>query len=90
MQRQAHIFYSGSVQGVGFRFTAEAIAAKLGVCGWVKNLPSGQVEIVAEAEEKALDDFLSEMQKAFSHYIREVDVEWLNPQGKFKHFGVEF
>jgi len=90
MKKQAHCFYSGRVQGVGFRFTAESLANKLGVCGWVKNLPDGRVEIVAQAEEAALKSFLKEIEQALSYYIRGVDVQWLNPSGDFKSFGVEF
>ena len=46
------------MQGVGFRFTAEAIARKFKVNGWVSNLRDGRVEVVAEGEESALKDFL--------------------------------
>ncbi len=49
MKKQVRVYYSGRVQGVGFRFTAESIANDLGVTGWVKNSRDGGVEIVAEA-----------------------------------------
>ena len=48
---------SGRVQGVGFRFFAEAAAAREGVHGWVRNLPDGRVEISAEGEADAMDRF---------------------------------
>ncbi|MFA5275844.1 MAG: acylphosphatase [Candidatus Omnitrophota bacterium] len=90
MKKRLHVFYSGNVQGVGFRFTILAIAANLGVCGWVKNLGDGRVELVAESEEKMLAPFLERVQKDFGSYIDKVDVEWLPPTGEFKKFGINF
>ena len=49
MQRRTHVFYSGRVQGVGFRFTTEDLARNLGVTGWARNLRNGQVEVAVEA-----------------------------------------
>ena len=48
---------SGRVQGVGFRFFAEAAAAREGLHGWVQNLPDGRVEISAEGEAEAIARF---------------------------------
>ena len=48
---------SGRVHGVGFRFFAQAAAAREGVHGFVRNLPDGRVEISAEGDREALDRF---------------------------------
>ena len=48
---------SGRVQGVGFRYFAEAAAAREGVAGWVRNLPDGRVEVVAEGDADAIERF---------------------------------
>jgi len=90
MKKQVHVLFSGRVQGIGFRFTAENIAAKLGICGWVKNLNDGRVEILVEGEEKTLKDFLAELNQYFAKYIRDTGVEWTEATNKFKDFGVEF
>jgi acylphosphatase len=90
MKKQIHAYYSGRVQGVGFRFTAIEFARDLGVCGWVKNLRDGRVEMTAEAEENALVDFLTQISKTFSRYIQDADVEWLEATGEFKDFGIQF
>jgi len=49
---------AGRVQGVGFRFFAERAARQAGVAGWVRNLPDGTVETVAEGEEDAVSKYL--------------------------------
>ena len=90
MLKRVEAIYSGRVQGVGFRFTAESIAAKSGVRGWVKNLNDGRVEVAAEAEEKALKDFLQGIDQYFSRYIQNVDIQWKAPTGEFKSFEIRF
>jgi acylphosphatase len=86
--KRVHVLYSGRVQGVGFRFTAEAIARKLQIGGWVSNLRDGKVEIVAEGEEPVLKNFLTQIAEEMSHYIINADVSWERPTGEFKDFGM--
>jgi acylphosphatase len=49
-----HCVISGRVQGVGFRFFVENEARSLGLCGWVRNLRAGQVEVKASGPEESL------------------------------------
>lgn len=86
--KRVHALYSGSVQGVGFRFTAEASARKFKVNGWVSNLRDGRVEVVAEGEETDLKDFLGQISGEMSHYIVDTDVSWEEPTGEFRDFGI--
>ena len=90
MKRSVHVYYSGRVQGVGFRFTAENLANDLGIRGWVKNLRDGRVEVLAEAEEDSLKDFLKKINDYFVQYIREADVHWHEPSEDFVDFRVDF
>ena len=50
--------YTGHVQGVGFRYTTHSIARSHNVAGYVRNLPDGRVELVAEGNRQELDAFL--------------------------------
>ena len=89
--KRAHVFYSGRVQGIGFRYTAQNIAENLGIHGWVKNLEDGRVEIVAEAEEQSLKGFLDKILKSpLGHYIKDANVSWEKPSGKFDDFDIAF
>ncbi len=90
MKKQAHAYYSGHVQGVGFRFTAERLAQESGIVGWVRNLSDGRVELVAEASEETLKDFLTQLSSIFSRYIQQAQVDWGPATGEGNDFGVKF
>ncbi|TAM41831.1 acylphosphatase [bacterium] len=90
MKKQLHIFYSGSVQGVGMRYTIRDVASTLKVCGWVKNLRDGRVEVLAEAEEDILNDFFKQVKDRFPRYIKGIALEWLPASGEFRDFQVVF
>jgi acylphosphatase len=90
MRKQVHVFYSGVVQGVGFRYTTCDIAADLNVTGWVKNLKDGRVEMVAEGEEETLKDFLFKIKENFTGYIEKEEIEWLPATNEFKDFNIRY
>lgn len=90
MVRQVHAYFTGRVQGVGFRFSVQDLAVKLGVFGWVKNLRDGRVEILAEADESALKDFLERVNQLFSRYIQGTDISWDKASGAFQDFKIDF
>lgn len=54
-----HVYVSGRVQGVGFRWSTRAKAQALGLGGWVRNLPDGRVEGWLEGEELAVQAMLA-------------------------------
>ena len=58
-RRRIHVLLAGRVQGVFFRRSAAEAAARLGVSGWVKNLPDGRVELEAEGPPEAVETFLT-------------------------------
>lgn len=58
------VFYEGRVQGVGFRWTARRIASGYEVCGWVRNLPDGRVELQVAGDPGEVDSFLAEIRES--------------------------
>lgn len=82
------VLYSGQVQGVGFRWTTERIAGGLAVTGFVRNLPDGRVELVAEGTSAALDQLLQQVAEAMQHNIRQAVVESLAASGEFARFQI--
>lgn len=70
------VLYAGRVQGVGFRFSSKQIARGFDVCGWVKNLPDGRVELHAQAwESEEVDAFLAGIQESnLGSHIKEAAV----------------
>jgi acylphosphatase len=73
------VYYSGRVQGVGFRFTAQSLARGFEVAGFVRNLPDGRVELVAEGDSDVLDGFLASIQIEMDTYITKVTTESESP-----------
>jgi acylphosphatase len=90
MAKQLHIFYSGRVQGIGFRYTVLDIAKQNNVCGWVKNLSDSRVEVTAVANEDELNNFLRLVNGQFSNYISDVSIQWLPVSEEFRDFQITF
>ncbi|MCX5710835.1 MAG: acylphosphatase [Candidatus Omnitrophica bacterium] len=84
MKKQVHVYYSGRVQGVGLRYSTKRLGEDSGVTGWVKNLKDGRVEIIAEAEEDSLKEFLDSIAKSFSRYITDTDITWGPATGEYR------
>ena len=87
--KQLRMMVSGRVQGVGFRFTARDEAQGLGLKGWVRNCPSGEVEIVAEGREDVL-----RVLAAWAHlgppaaHVSRVHEDWSEYTGQFADFRI--
>lgn len=91
MKKRLQASFSGTVQGVGFRYTTERIARHFEVTGYVRNLSNGNVELVAEGEEAVLKDFLKAIREGpMNHYIRDIEVDWSEPVGNYKEFGIAY
>jgi acylphosphatase len=80
---------SGRVQGVGFRFFAEHQASIEGLHGYVRNLPDGRVEVVAEGEAAALDRFERAVNRGpIGARVESVETEDLAPTGRMTGFSI--
>ncbi|MFX1453506.1 MAG: acylphosphatase [Promethearchaeota archaeon] len=81
----------GYVQGVFFRYTTRKVAQKLGLNGYVKNLPDGTVFIEAEGPENKLYELLEFSKQGPKHArVEKVEHEYLPPTNRFKGFEYEF
>ena len=82
------VLFRGRVQGVGFRYTTASIARRHPVVGFVRNLPDGSVELVAEADAVALDRFLEDIASEFTGNIRQQEVHDVERTEKFTRFEI--
>jgi acylphosphatase len=78
-RERVRVVYSGRVQGVGFRFTAERLAHQLDVGGWVRNLDDGRVELAVEGEPAETDALLEAIAQEMRGKIHSVESESLPP-----------
>lgn len=78
MSRRLHIIVKGKVQGVGFRYFTQMKAGQYGITGWVKNLPNGDVEIVASGERENIEKFIKTLKEGapFSKVTDVIVNEW--------------
>jgi len=84
-----NIFYSGSVQGVGFRYATKSVAAGFEVTGTVRNLPDGRVELIAEGARGELEAFRDAIRGAgLAGFIRDEKVAWSNAQNDLHGFEI--
>jgi len=87
---QRIIHFLGSVQGVGFRYTACRVAGGYDVTGFVRNLPDGRVECLVEGEAAEIDAFLADLADRMKHYIRSHTQQTAPYSGRYQSFGVSF
>lgn len=89
-KEQRIIYFSGHVQGVGFRYTAIRIAQGYDVTGYVENLSDGRVECVVEGSSSQIDAFLQDLELQMSGHIHNRTCQIAPYTGRFQYFGVQF
>jgi len=89
LQVRARVLIRGLVQGVFFRRQIVALARRLHVVGWVRNLPDGGVEAVMEGEKEKLDELVQFCNVGPSGArVKSVEVEWSESTGEFRGFRI--
>jgi acylphosphatase len=84
-----HIYYTGRVQGVGFRYTSKNVALGYEVTGIVRNLPDGRVELIAEGAQEELEAFQKGIREAgLGHFIADEKVAWGDATNEFRGFDI--
>jgi len=91
MNARIHLLISGEVQGVFFRANTRHFASELGVRGWIRNLPTGMVEVVAEGRKPQLDRLIEFCRSGpKGARVDEMVIEWENFKDEFRSFDVRF
>ncbi len=89
--KRFRLLVSGKVQGVFYRDFVRTEAEKLGIVGYVRNLGSGDVEMVAEGEEKSMEKFLASCRKGpLMAFVKKVDAREEPPTGEFDGFDIRY
>lgn len=90
-QTAYHVVVHGRVQGVGFRYTAQSKAVRLGLKGWIRNCPDGTVESHFEGSREQTGKFLLWLKHGppGSRVLR-IDKKSTNPQGCYKSFNISY
>ena len=86
---RAHVYISGRVQGVGFRWNTQAMAQRLGLTGWVRNLWDGRVEAVFEGKEVAVREAVGWCHRGERPArVEDVKINYQKYTGEFRSFRV--
>jgi len=88
VERELHVFFSGHVQGVGFRYYTLQIMAGYPVRGYVRNLRDGRVELLLQGEEKDLLEALEAVRRRMASYISSVEMNWREPAERLRGFEI--
>ena len=85
------IIVQGLVQGVGYRFFTVEIAEQYNIKGYARNLPDGNVEVVAEGDEGMLNDFIKRLKIGPpSARVTGVDIKWDDADSGFENFDIRY
>jgi acylphosphatase len=87
-----HIIFTGQVQGVGFRFTANGVANRHQLTGFVRNLFDGTVEMLAQGQSEDVADCIRDIEETFAltGCIKETKIEEVPPDPRYKNFRITF
>jgi acylphosphatase len=82
------VIFLGSVQGIGFRYTAVQHATELQISGTVRNLSNGSVELIAQGSKACIDKLIAHLHTNFKEYITASDMQHLPASSSYQDFRV--
>lgn len=86
---RAHVFISGWVQAVGFRYWTRNVASKLGLTGWVRNIEDGRVEAVFEGPKEEIEKMIEKCKEGpVWTGENKIEVEWREANKEFSGFEI--
>lgn len=82
-------FFTGHVQGVGFRYRVKMVASGFEVTGTIRNLDDGRVELVAEGQKTELEEFLEAIRDSeVGRFIRKEQTVWGEAKNELRGFEI--
>lgn len=88
--KQAHVFISGTVQGVGYRYFIKNKAREVGLTGWVRNSEDGGVEAVFQGEKETIEKMITICRQGpFLAEVKQVGFDWEEGEETFSEFSVQ-
>ena len=85
-----HVIFIGRVQGVGFRFTTHRMAHRHQLTGFVRNLPDGTVEMLAQGLAQDVDDCIRDIKDYYGDYLRDTRTQEIPTDPRYKDFRITF
>jgi acylphosphatase len=88
---RAHIVVKGIVQGVGYRYFVMKLAHRMALTGWVKNLPSGEVETLVEGPRGLVETLIKELRTGNAWAtVTDIQVEWGAYKAEYTGFDITY
>lgn len=85
---QARVWFNGRVQGVGFRYKSRETAKEFEVCGEVKNLSDGRVELCVEGRQSEVEAFIAELEARMRPFIRKTEKQFTTGPRRYRDFAI--
>ncbi len=88
---QVHLIISGKVQGVYYRASCQEIAIRYDLKGWVKNLSTGQVEVLAQGKKEKIEKFIAWCNKGPPNAtVNNIKIKWQPLNGSYNIFEITY
>lgn len=89
--KRAHVIIQGQVQGVGYRYFAMKTAQQASIVGWVKNREDGSVELIAQGEESAIEQFAWTLRNKHPWAkINNMEIQWIENEDNLHAFEIKY